>query len=52
MRRRDWLEFNDGRDYHPLQTFKLLPGTDEMGYDPATKYLFVRNGGKEANVDY
>ena len=42
----------DGHDYHPLQTVKLLLDADNMGYDPATKYIYVTNGGQNAHLDY
>ena len=35
-----------------LKTLKLLADADSMGYDPATHYLYIANGGKDAKIDY
>jgi DNA-binding beta-propeller fold protein YncE len=34
-----------GRTYSLVQDIKLLPDADPMAYDPATKYMYVNNGG-------
>lgn len=46
------LKIFDGRDYTLIQSLKLLKRTDSMGYDAATKYLYLVNGGKVLNADY
>jgi DNA-binding beta-propeller fold protein YncE len=46
------LKIFDGKTYKLLMTVKLLVGADGIGYDPATKYLYVVNGGKDAKVSY
>jgi hypothetical protein len=38
--------------YQPIATIKLLNDADSMSYDPATKYLYIVNGGREAHVPY
>ena len=38
--------------YQPITSIKLLNDADSMNYDPATKYLYVVNGGREAHVPY
>jgi DNA-binding beta-propeller fold protein YncE len=46
------LKIFSGRDYHLIKSVKLLPDADSIGYDPATKYLYVTNGGEGAKLDY
>lgn len=38
--------------YQAIATIKLLNDADSMNYDPATKYLYIVNGGREAHVPY
>jgi DNA-binding beta-propeller fold protein YncE len=38
--------------YQPITSIKLLNDADSMNYDPATGYLYVVNGGREAHVPY
>jgi DNA-binding beta-propeller fold protein YncE len=42
----------DGASYQILKTVKLLVDADSIGYDGATRYLYVTNGGKDAKLDY
>jgi len=46
------LRIFSGRDYHVLKPVKLLLDADSIGYDPATKYLYVTNGGENAKLPY
>ncbi|HEV2522242.1 MAG TPA: hypothetical protein VGT24_07650 [Candidatus Acidoferrales bacterium] len=46
------LRILDGKTYELLKSVPLLPDTDPSIYDPATKLLYVENGGKDANMDY
>ncbi len=46
------LRIFDGTTYHLLKTVKLLADADSMGYDPATHYLYIANGGKDAKLNY
>jgi len=46
------LRIFSGRDYHPLKPVKLLLDADSIGYDPATKRLYVTNGGENAKLPY
>jgi DNA-binding beta-propeller fold protein YncE len=36
--------------YKPVGSVKLREGADASAYDPATKYLYVVNGGKDAKL--
>jgi len=36
--------------YKPSGSVKLREGADASAYDPATKYLYVVNGGKDAHI--
>ena len=38
--------------YQAIATIKLLNDADSMNYDPATEYLYIVNGGREAHVPY
>ena len=38
--------------YQAISTIKLLNDADSMLYDPATKYLYIVNGGREAHLSY
>jgi DNA-binding beta-propeller fold protein YncE len=42
----------DGKTYDEIRKVDLLADTDSIAYDPATKLLYVKNGGEDANVDY
>jgi DNA-binding beta-propeller fold protein YncE len=42
----------DGRDYHALQSVKLRKNADSMTSDPDAKFMYVANGGEEANEDF
>ncbi len=46
------LKIFDGKTYHLLKTVKLLLDADSIGYDPATKYLYIDNGGGDAHQTY
>jgi DNA-binding beta-propeller fold protein YncE len=41
-----------GKDYHLIRAVSLSADTDAIDYDPATKYLYVSNGGRAAGLDY
>jgi len=38
--------------YEPLGTVGLRPDADSIVYDPATKYLYIVNGGREAHLPH
>ena len=42
----------DGKTYRLLSSVKLLEDADSVGYDPATKYLYVDNGGGDVHQTY
>jgi DNA-binding beta-propeller fold protein YncE len=42
----------DANTYQPVKSVKLLADADSIGYDPATKYLYVDNGGGDAGQSY
>ena len=42
----------DGTKYELLSSVKLLEDADSIGYDPATKYLYVDNGGGDVHQTY
>src|SRR5690348_4939357 len=42
----------DGTSYKFLSSVKLLEDADSIGYDPATKYLYVDNGGGDVHQTY
>jgi len=46
------LKIFSGKTYKLIKSVELLIGADNMGYDPTTKYLYIANGGKEANMSY
>lgn len=46
------LRIIDGGTYKILKTVKLRPDADSAAYDPATRYLYVANGGKDAKQNY
>lgn len=46
------LRIYRGSDYQSIKAIDQLPDADSIGYDPATKYLYVTNGGKDAGLDH
>jgi WD40 repeat protein len=42
----------DGTTYKQAKTINLLPDTDSIAYDSATKLLYVKNGGEDAKIPY
>ena len=46
------LRIFTGADYKLIKTVKLLTDADSIGYDPATHYLYIDNGGLDAHIDY
>lgn len=46
------LKIFSGRDYHLLGSVKLLLDVDSIAYDPASKYLYITNGGEGAKLKY
>jgi DNA-binding beta-propeller fold protein YncE len=46
------LKIYSGVDYHLIKSVRLLADTDPIVYDPATKYLYVENGGRDAKMSY
>jgi DNA-binding beta-propeller fold protein YncE len=46
------LKIFDGKTYNLLKAVKLLLDADSIGYDPATKYLYIDNGGGDAHQTY
>src|SRR6266851_4582679 len=42
----------DGKTYGLLSSVKLLEDADSIGYDPATKYLYIDNGGGDVHQAY
>lgn len=46
------LKIFDGKTYALLSKVKLLEDADSIGYDPATKYLYIDNGGGDAHQTY
>ncbi len=44
------LKIFSGRDYHLVKSIGLAKGTDSMGYDPVSKYLYLVNGGERADM--
>jgi len=43
------LNIYDGKTYDPVKTVALKVDADSIGYDPATKYLYIDNGGDNAH---
>ncbi|HEV2491144.1 MAG TPA: YncE family protein [Candidatus Acidoferrales bacterium] len=43
------LKIYDGKTYKLLKSAPLKVDADSIGYDPATKYLFIDNGGGDAH---
>jgi DNA-binding beta-propeller fold protein YncE len=46
------LKVFDATTYALLSSVKLLEDADSIGYDPATKYLYVDNGGGDVHQTY
>ena len=46
------VKIYDAQSYQPLGKIGLDPDADSMAYDPATKYMYVVNGGREAKTPY
>src|SRR6266478_2050681 len=46
------LKIFDGTTYKQGSSVKLLEDADSIGYDPATKYLYVDNGGGDVHQTY
>src|SRR6266700_2144945 len=46
------LKIFDGTTYKLLSSVKLLEDADSIGYDPATKYLYIDNGGGDIHQTY
>lgn len=42
----------DSESYKPMGEIKLSVDADSIAYDPATKYMYVVNGGREAHTPY
>lgn len=46
------LKIYDGDSYSLVKSVKLLLDADSIGYDPATKYLYIDNGGGDAHQTF
>jgi DNA-binding beta-propeller fold protein YncE len=47
------LKILNGTTFETLATFKILVDADGIAYDPATQYVYIENGGKDAgNTEY
>jgi DNA-binding beta-propeller fold protein YncE len=46
------LKIFDGTTYKLASSVKLLEDADSIGYDPATKYLYIDNGGGDVHQTY
>ena len=46
------LKIFESTSYALLSTVKLLLDTDSIGYDPATKFLYIDNGGGDVHETY
>lgn len=46
------IKIVDSASYAILSSVKLLEDADSIGYDPATKYLYVDNGGGDVHQTY
>lgn len=46
------LRIFNGSNYQPLKPVKLLLDADSIAYDPATRYLYITNGGENAKLPY
>jgi DNA-binding beta-propeller fold protein YncE len=46
------LKIYDGKTYELLKTVPLKVDADSIGYDPATHYLYIDNGGGDAHETF
>ena len=46
------VKIYDGQTYQPVGEIKLSIDADSIAYDPATNYLYVVNGGRDAHTPY
>jgi DNA-binding beta-propeller fold protein YncE len=46
------LKIFDGKTYQLVKRVQLKVDSDSIGYDPATKYLFIDNGGGDAHESF
>src|SRR6202790_2066934 len=46
------LNIYDGKTYDPLKSVQLKVDSDSIGYDPATHYLYIDNGGDNAHEKF
>ena len=46
------LKIFDGTSYAPVTTVKLLEDADSIGFDAATKFLYIDNGGGDVHEKY
>src|SRR5882762_997635 len=46
------LNIYDGKTYDLVKTVALKVDADSIGYDPATKYLYIDNGGDNAHETF
>jgi DNA-binding beta-propeller fold protein YncE len=46
------LKIFNGTTYELLKSVKLLADSDATGYDPATHYLYIADGGLDAKLNY
>ena len=46
------LKIFSGQTYGLIQSVKLLADADSIGYDPATGYLYIDNGGGDVHEKY
>jgi DNA-binding beta-propeller fold protein YncE len=46
------LKIFDGTTYKLVSSVKLLEDADSVGYDPATNYLYIDNGGGDVHQTY
>src|SRR5438094_5114970 len=46
------LKIFDGTTYKLVSSVKLLEDADSIGYDPATKFLYIDNGGVDVQQTY
>ena len=46
------LKIFDGTTYSLVSSVKLLEDADSIGYDPATKYLYIDNGGGDVHQPF
>ena len=46
------LKIFDGTTYGLVSSVKLLEDADSIGYDPATKYLYIDNGGGDVHQSF